>query len=137
MSTAGVLAGNLLLIREGNMTTQNKPQSGNRRSGEYSQPEVVKRYKYIHIWSSSDEIRVQCTHPQTIQVLIRAIQRTYPDSYLETREDLTSQVYIVKISELEPEDRHQKLAWWLFKMMCERGWEPMETGENWYKMKTT
>jgi hypothetical protein len=71
----------------------------------------------------------------TLQVLVRAIERTYPDCQVETRVDLTGQVYIVKISGLDPAERHQKIAWWLFKMMCERGWEPMTTGERWYKMK--
>jgi hypothetical protein len=117
------------------MTTPIKPQPGDPRSAKSNRQEVIKRFKYIHIWSSIDEIRVQCTDPQTIQVLIRAIQRTYPDSQIETREDLTHQVFIVKVTALEPEDQHQKIAWWLFKMMCERGWEPMETGEHWYKMR--
>ncbi len=118
------------------MGSQNKPFSDSIAKGVPPQPEVGTRYKYIHIWSSKDEIRVQCTDPQTIQVLIRAIDRTYPDSITETRKDLTDQIYIVKITGLEPEDQHQKIAWWLFKMQCERGWEPMETGDHWYKMKS-
>ena len=117
------------------MKTQSKSHPGDLRPEQGYRQEVIKRFKYIHIWSSIDEIRVQCTDPQTIQVLIRAIQRTYPDSHIEVREDFTHQVYIVKITALEPENQHQKIAWWLFKMMCERGWEPMETGEHWYKMK--
>jgi hypothetical protein len=117
------------------MTTKITPLPGEQGSIDIRGAEIIKRFRYMHIWASKNEVRVQCTDPQTIQVLIRAIQRTYPDSLTETREDLTHQVYIVKITELEPEDRHQKISWWLFKMLCERGWEPMETGEHWYKMK--
>ncbi len=96
---------------------------------------VPKIYGYIHIWASPGEIRVHCTDPQTIQVLIRAIRKTFREVKIESREDLTGQVYAVKMTGLEPEEQHQKLAWWLFKMMCSHGWEPMETGEHWYKMK--
>jgi hypothetical protein len=67
---------------------------------------------------------------------MRSIQRTFPDSIVDKREDLAGQVYAVKITELVPEDQHHKIAWWLFKMLCEQGWEPMETGEHWYKMKS-
>jgi hypothetical protein len=118
------------------MTIQKPTQSDPLNNKTFHSSRKVKHYKYIHIWSSSDEIRVQCTDSQTIQVLIRAIKRTYPDSHIESRDDLTDQVYIVKISGLEPEDRHNQIAWWLFKMLCEQGWEPMETGDHWYKMKT-
>jgi len=100
------------------------------------QPYTVKRYAYIHIWASNDEIRVHCTDPKTIRVLIRSVQQSYPDSKIDTRNDLADQVFSVKIQEINPEDRYKKIAWWLFKMMCEQGWEPMETGENMYKMKT-
>lgn len=78
---------------------------------------------------------MQCTDPQTIWVLIRAIKKTFREVKHETREDLTGQVYVVKVYGLEPEEQYQKLAWWLFKMLCNQGWEPMETGEHWYKMK--
>jgi hypothetical protein len=94
-----------------------------------------KVYGYIHIWSSTGEIRVQCTDPQTIRVLTRAIKKTFRDIKPETREDLTGQVYVVKFTGLEPEEQFQKLGWWLFKMLCSQGWEPMETGEHLYKMK--
>jgi len=112
------------------MTTKIQPQSG-----DYYQPRTVRQFKYIHIWASNDEIRVQCTDPQTLQVLRKVIERMYPDCQADTREDLTDQVNIVKFSGLEPVEGHQKIAWWLFKMMCEQGWEPMETGEHWYKLK--
>jgi len=122
-------AENSLWYREGDiMGTPHQPEQS-------PQQKPSKRFMYIHIWASKEEIRVQCTDPQSIQVLMRAIQRTYPDSQVETRKDLSDQVHSVKITNLVPEDRHQKVAWWLFKMMCERGWEPFETGEHWYKMK--
>jgi hypothetical protein len=92
-------------------------------------------YRYIHIWASLEEIRVQCTDPQTIRVLIRAIKKAFNEIQVETKKDLTGQVYVVKLTGISPDDHHQKVAWWLFKMMCVRGWEPMETGDNWYKMK--
>lgn len=95
------------------------------------------KYRYIHIWASLTEIRVQCTDPRTIHVLTRSIRKTFQDAQLETRDDLTDQVYIIKVSGLFPEDQHQKVAWWLFKMLCDLGWEPMETGDHWYKMKTS
>lgn len=94
-----------------------------------------KRFLYIHIWASDAEIRVQCTDPVTLNVLIRTLEKNYADCRIETRNDLSEELYIVKISAMELENRHQKIAWWLFKMLCERGWEPMETGEHWYKMK--
>lgn len=103
--------------------------------GEKVQPFTGKRFAYIHIWASSEEIRVLCSDPKTIRVLIRSVQQSYPASKIDTRKDLADQVYSVKIQEIEPEDRYTKIAWWLFKMLCEQGWEPMETGENMYKMK--
>jgi hypothetical protein len=112
------------------MTAQIQPQSR-----DYYQPKIVRQFKYIHIWASTNEIRVQCTDPQTLQILRKVIEKMYPDCQADTREDLANQVYIVKFSGLEPDECHQKIAWWLFKMMCEQGWEPMETGDHWYKMK--
>jgi len=93
-----------------------------------------KRFLYIHIWASDDEIRVQSTDPLSLQVLIRTIEMNYSDCQIDTRKDLSEDLYIVKISALELKDRHQMIAWWLFKMLCERGWEPISTGENWYKL---
>ena len=104
--------------------------------GERNQSFTGNRYAYIHIWASDEEIRVQCTDPHTIRVLIRTVQRFYPDSKIETRKDLADQVFNVKIQEIEKEGRFKKIAWWLFKMMCEQGWEPMDTGDNFYKMKS-
>lgn len=94
-----------------------------------------RKFRYIHIWASLEEIRVQCTDPQTLHVLTRSIKKTFYDAQIETRDDLTDQIYIIKVSGLAPEGQHQKVAWWLFKMMCDLGWEPMETGDHWFKMK--
>jgi hypothetical protein len=112
------------------MTIEKRSQ----RMGE-SNSRNIKHCAYIHIWASDDEIRVQSTDPVTLRVLIRTIENNYSDCNINTRNDLNDQVYIVKIIAMELENRHQKIAWWLFKMLCERGWEPMATGERWYKMK--
>ena len=115
---------------EESMTIENR-----HRFTDNKRQKVVGTYKYMHIWSSNDEIRVQCTDPQTWQILIRTIEVNYTDCQIDTRKDLADQVYVVKISALELDKRHTGIAWWLFKMMCDLGWEPMATGENWYKMK--
>ena len=91
-------------------------------------------FKYIHIWASKDEIRVQCTDPQTIRVLIRTVRKEYPDVEEETRTDLADDIYFVRFSDLEPGNQHRQIAWWLFKMLCGQGWEPLSTGDHWYKM---
>ena len=96
---------------------------------------ATKRYMYVHIWASDHEIRVQSTDPLTLRILIRTIENNYSDCQVDSRNDLSEEVFVVKITALELNDRHQMIAWWLFKMLCERGWEPMATGENWYKMK--
>ena len=125
-----VLAVNLLSTREIKMSEINQLNSGN-----FSLKNNPKSYKYVHIWSSKEEIRVRSTDPQILEVFTRAIERSDPDCEIDTRKDLTDQGHIVKITQIESPDRYSKIAWWLFKMLCERGWEPMGTGENWYKMK--
>lgn len=103
-----------------------------RESAQHNNPRT--RFLYIHIWASDGEIRVQSSDPLTLQVLIRTIEMNYSDCQIDTKSDLSEEIYIVKISALELKDRHQMIAWWLFKMLCERGWEPISTGENWYKL---
>jgi hypothetical protein len=104
-------------------------------TGSTDQKESTRRYKYIHIWSSNEEIRVLSTDVQILQVFARAIERSDPDCEIDNRRDLSDEVHIVQVTEMDPPERYRKVAWWLFKMLCERGWEPMATGENWYKMK--
>ena len=92
------------------------------------------KFLYIHIWASDEEIRVQCTDPPTLKVLVRHVKENFSDCRIENREDLREELYSIRIAAMQVEKRHQKIAWWLFKFMCEHGWEPMMTGENWYKL---
>ena len=105
------------------------------RDIQHYQPRIVKRYKYIHIWSSDEEVRVKCTDSLTIERVIRAIETTYNELEIENHEDLTEQVHFIKIKGLNPKERHHQIGWWMFKVLLDEGWEPMDTGERWYKLK--
>ena len=108
----------------------------NNELGRYMQNErrVVKSYKYTHIWWAEEEVRLFSTDPAIIMKFVDAIELTY-DCKFEYAEDLADQRYKVTITKMEPEDRHQKIAWWMFKMLCERGWEPMDVRGNEYRLK--
>lgn len=105
------------------------------------------RYKYIHIWSSQEELRVKSTDPAVLEYLIRASKSKYWDGEFERYQDVSEQPHIFRIKGLETgeeeenDDQGEKkniylgLAWWMFRMLCDLGWEPMETGEYWYKLK--
>lgn len=93
------------------------------------------QYIYIHIWASDKEIRIQCTDPKTINLLNKSVKENFEDSMIALRNDLDEEPYIARITAMELRNRHQKIAWWLFKLLCEHGWEPMETGNHWYKLK--
>ena len=105
------------------------------REIQHHQPRTIKRYKYLHIWSSEEEVRVKCTDQLTIERVIRAIETTYSDLEIENHEDLTEQVHFIKIKGFNPRERHHQIGWWMFKVLLDEGWEPIDTGEHWYKLK--
>jgi len=100
-------------------------------------PTEILRYKYIHIWSMPGEARIKATDPAVIDMLVTAILKTYPNAQINMEADLTEQVHFVKITQMEPEERHHQICWWMFKMLCARGWEPMEVTKRDYKLKYT
>jgi len=102
--------------------------------------EQVIRYKYIHIWSSSDELRVKCTDSKTLESTIRAINKSKKKGHFEgvifeRNQDITGHFHVLSIKGMEEEKGYRRLAWWLFSSLCNVGWEPMETSERSYKMK--
>jgi len=93
------------------------------------------RYDYIHLWSSEEEIRVQCTDPKTITLLEKSIKARFEDCTVTLKNDLDEEPYGAKVVAAPIKDRHQRIVWWLFKLMCNHGWEPIATGNHWFKMK--
>ncbi len=98
------------------------------------------RYKYIHIWSSHDEMRAKCTDPETLELAVRAINYSVENGTLKKVEiqrhcDISDILHGIQISGLDDDDEYRRLAWWLFRALCDKGWEPMETSERAYKLK--
>jgi len=98
------------------------------------------RYKYIHIWSSKDELRAKCTDPGTLEMIIRAIDKSrhdeaFRDIEIERRQDISKITHVISIKGLKDEGEYRRLTWWMFRALCDKGWEPMETGERAYKLK--
>lgn len=100
----------------------------------------IVRYKYIHIWASSDTLKAKCTDPDTLEMVIRAINRSVQNNKLkkveiERHTDISDIVHVLQITEMDDEDEYRRLAWWMFRALCDQGWEPMETSERVYKLK--
>ena len=93
------------------------------------------RYYYIHLWASDEEIRVQCTDSKTITLLEKSINAKFEDCSVSLKNDLDEEPYVARIIAMPIKDRHQKIVWWLFKLLCNHGWDPIETGSHWFKMK--
>lgn len=98
------------------------------------------RYKYIHIWSSADELRAKCTDSKTLESAIKAVNRSKKKGHFEgvifeRNQDITGNFHVLSIKGMEDEGGYRRLAWWLFSSLCDIGWEPMETSERSYKLK--
>lgn len=98
------------------------------------------RYKYIHIWASKDELRAKCTDPETLEMIIRAIDKSkqnenFKDIEIERHQDISKITHVISIKGMKEEGDYRRLAWWMFRALCDKGWEPMETGERAYKLK--
>ncbi len=100
-----------------------------------NEPKEVLGYKFVHIWSTDDETRIKATDPKIIASLLQAIKQTYPACEFDTKTDLTEQIHFASITELEPLERHHQIGWWMFKILCQRGWEPMEVTKRDFKLK--
>ncbi|MBC8507343.1 MAG: hypothetical protein H8D34_20970 [Chloroflexi bacterium] len=99
------------------------------------------RYKYIYIWSSKDELRAKCTDPATLEMIIRAIGKSkhheaFKDIEIERRQDISKITHVINIKGMQEEGDYRSLAWWMFRALCDKGWEPMETGKMSYKLKS-
>ena len=98
------------------------------------------RYKYIHIWASQDELKAKCTDPETLEMVIRAINRSVRHQKLKKVDiarhaDISDIVHVIQITAMDDEGEYRRLAWWMFRALCDQGWEPMETSERAYKLK--
>jgi hypothetical protein len=106
------------------------------------------RFKYIHIWASDQALKVKATDPTILVKFIRAIQKTYPQAEFERHSDINDQFHAFRLRDLNVDSAqggdsdggggknvYLGLAWWMFRVLCDRGWEPMETGSQWYKLK--
>ena len=100
----------------------------------------ILKFKYIHIWSSTDELRAKCTDSKTLENIIRAINKSKKKGHFvgvifERHEDITGKFHVLRIQGMQDETGYRRLGWWLFSSLCEMGWEPLETSERSYKMK--
>lgn len=100
----------------------------------------IARYKYIHIWSSPEELKAICTDPPTLESIIRAIARAkkegaFKDLKIKRIHDIQDEFHLLNISGMEDEKAYSRFAWWMFRELCEKGWEPMETSIRSYKLK--
>ncbi len=98
------------------------------------------RYIFIHIWSSKDEMRVKCTDSDTLEMVIRAIGRSqhkeeFKEIDIDRHHDISKITHVISVKGMPEEGDYKSLAWWLFRALCDQGWEPMETRENSYKLK--
>jgi hypothetical protein len=98
------------------------------------------RYLYIHIWSSGEEVRAKCTNPATLESIIRAVNRNrdreeFKDIEIKHHQDISGYLHVISIKGFDDETQYPRLAWWMFRALCDKGWEPMSTGQSAYKMK--
>lgn len=105
------------------------------------------RFRYIHIWASEQELKAKATDPTILDKIIRAILKSYPQAEFETYRDINDQFHAfrMRVPKSEADQEGEKsdaerniylgLAWWMFRVLCDRGWEPMETGSQTYKLK--
>ena len=99
-----------------------------------------RRYKYIHIWTSEDEVRVKCTDPATLEAVVSAIaksaERDPNFARLEVKHhwDITGYLNVLSIKGFSEAEMYPRLAWWLFRALCDKGWQPMVTAEHTYKL---
>ncbi len=98
------------------------------------------RCKYVHIWSSEEEVRVKCTDPGTLEAAILAIRRSgekdsnFAQLQIERHKDISGLLNVISIKGFPEASDYPRLAWWLFRALCDKGWEPMYTGERTYKL---
>ncbi len=103
--------------------------------------EQFTRFRYIHIWSSSEEVRVKCTDPVILEEIIKAINRaTITNEILEKIEverhfDIANVLHGISVTNAD-EEAYRRLGWWMFRALCDQGWEPIDTGERAYKLKS-
>jgi hypothetical protein len=105
------------------------------------------RFRYIHIWASEQELKAKSTDPAILEKIIQAILKSYPKAEFETHRDINGQFHAfrMRVPETETDQEGEKsasqrniylgLAWWMFRILCDRGWEPMETSPHTYKLK--
>jgi len=98
------------------------------------------RYKYIHIWAAKDELRAKSTDPETLEMVIRAVEKSkhvekFKEIESERRQDISNITHVISIKGFDDEGDYRSLAWWMFRALCNKGWEPMETTEKAYKLK--
>ena len=99
-----------------------------------------KRYKYIHIWAAKDELRAKSTDPDTLEMVIRAVEKSrhvekFREIEIERKQDISGITHVIQITGFKDPGDYRRLAWWMFRALCNKGWEPMETTENAYKLK--
>ena len=81
-----------------------------------------------------------CTDPVVLESIVRAVGKaTLTNQALETvkitrHRDIADQLHGLTFTEVE-EPEYRRLAWWMFRALCDQGWEPMETGELSFKLK--
>ncbi len=98
-------------------------------------PVRVTRYKFIHLWNSNTEVRIKSTDTEILEKLLLSIKASYKNCEIKKEKDLTKQFHWASITKLESESRYRDICWWMFKILCERGWEPMLAESNEYKLK--
>ena len=98
------------------------------------------RYKYIHIWAAKDELRAKSTDPDTLEMVIRAVEKSkhvekFREIEIERHQDISGITHVISISGFKDVADYRRLAWWMFRALCNKGWEPMETTDKAYKLK--
>lgn len=101
---------------------------------------VKRRFRYIHIWCSDEEARVKCTDQMTLEAVVTAIVRSgerspvFATLDIQRFYDISGYLNLLVISGFEDGRDYARLAWWLFRALCDRGWQPLVTAEHTYKL---
>lgn len=82
-------------------------------------------YKAVAIYQISDRIELSSTDPETLEFLVERLLKAYKDADVTSRKLRTRKTFSSVVEGIE-EDEWNAVAYWLFTMLCERDWQPVE-----------
>ena len=84
----------------------------------------MERYDFAKVWSDSNGVRLLCTDPTEMELLVSQLKQFFPRLQLYDIQKIPSgEVYFYHIKKLDSKDAN--VLWWIIKHLCSHGWEPL------------